>query len=580
MLCWNNNCYDDSLGLPKRIDMNEHGLNTVIKWKNGEMKLRDLDKNIFRYSEPQYEKWMEKWLHVYENQYTCANEIIEYIDCGFKKIILAAEMQSGKTGTVRYLSHILQMGPLMDSSDIYFICGMNDNDLYSQSLKEFENIIPKKNILFSSHLQKINREKTPLKCKLLIIDESHYAGKINSQIDQFISKIEGEYITVSVSATPMAELASAYWAEVEVGKVYLRPGKGYYGIKDLFDNNRIFQSINITTNQSKFIDLISSIYESGKMSKKYNIVRIPSIWYKQDLEEDILELDMDVRFIDCHSTSRITKDFNEIIAKKPKKFTIVWIYGSLRAGKQLNTKNIGFVHDTSSANADTVAQGLLGRILGYNKKSHGVVCYTDINAAENVSEWFSSVFDLVKIPGRSKYVIGGYRKGSVDKWVSHPPYCTVFSRDQASTYRSMKQRYGNRYPYKYNLIEDFIDSVDGTIKEEVQKILSEYMPGPNGGVMILTEENSGRSYREHWIGNFKKFIEKSPAGGFNTYQLPAGKYFYIFVNLNIYSPCYGYGLLIYKEYNYSSSDSKFYAKTNKKSRFYQESKKAAKKSYT
>ena len=77
-----------------------------------------------------------------------------------------AEMQSGKTGCTRYVVHALQhlSGPdpgwdvtRFVPDRVFFVCGMNDNDLRAQAITEFRGFIPEKNILFSKQLQKIGR---------------------------------------------------------------------------------------------------------------------------------------------------------------------------------------------------------------------------------------------------------------------------------------------------------------------------------------------------------------------------------------------------------------------------------------
>ena len=100
---------------------------------------------------------METWLNVHPNQYNAGIEIIEYFQVGINRVVLMAEMQSGKTGTTRYVVHVLQrLTPPSGWNDekfkpenIYFICGMNDNDLRTQAINEFSGLIPEKNVLFS-----------------------------------------------------------------------------------------------------------------------------------------------------------------------------------------------------------------------------------------------------------------------------------------------------------------------------------------------------------------------------------------------------------------------------------------------
>ena len=326
-------------------------------------------KKYFNYTEPHYYNYMSTWLNVHENQYNAGVEIIDYFHVGINRVILMAEMQSGKTGTTRYVVHSLQrLSPPLGWDDqrftpesTYFICGMNDNDLRSQAIGEFKGLIPEQNVLFSKQLQKINHSKSRIyKPSLVIIDESHYASFRNSQVDQFISRIDHpDLLILSVSATAMAELASIESPFLDSkGRVYLHPGPGYYGIKDLFRENMIKQAINITNDTSykhqhdgeSFTKLICSEYEYQKDHNdlKYNIIRLPNQYYYKDLEQYLIDLDLNIEFINHHTCSSMcASDFNDYVAHAPKSFTIIWIYGSLRAGKQLNTKHIGFVHDTT-----------------------------------------------------------------------------------------------------------------------------------------------------------------------------------------------------------------------------------------
>jgi len=66
---------------------------------------------------------------------------------------------------------------------------MNDNDLRQQAIREFSHtgLIPKERILFSKQLQKYNTSGLKANASLILIDESHYAGSIDSQIDKFLN---------------------------------------------------------------------------------------------------------------------------------------------------------------------------------------------------------------------------------------------------------------------------------------------------------------------------------------------------------------------------------------------------------
>lgn len=526
-------------------------------------------RRVLTYTEPKYMPWMEHYLNIHENQYNAAKEIIDYYECGCRDVILAAEMQSGKSGTIRYLIHHMlhvsanvnekseEWEQALRPDNIYFICGMNDNDLRSQACQEFKGLLNSNNIMFSKQLQKWNQNGDPNTVSAVIVDESHYAGQVFSQVDKFFQRlkkrsVKWQPLVLSVSATPMAEIAAI---KQDKGIVYLKPGPNYYGISDLFNAGLIYQSINITENMQAFLDLVCKEYEfqTERSMKKYNIVRLPSQWYYQDLEDSIKGLDLDVSFINHHSQSQLDMiDFNQLTTEEPDRFTIIWIYGTLRAGKQLDTSNIGFVHDTSQSRPDTIAQSLMGRILGYGKAGHHVKCFTDLESANLVRIWFSNMFDATRIPRKSCAILNGYSDVAI-KWALHPSIGVRLDKDLAAHYRCLKQEHGNRYPYKWDFFADILACADGTIKPELTKILGEYTIGPSGGLMILTETNAPRSFAEHWISNYYYHLKNRPVRGFDVEsadveETGARAFYHVYANLNINSLQYGYVLICYKEY--------------------------------
>jgi hypothetical protein len=554
------NIVDDVFYLPDEIYVADKI--PIIKWSYLYSKITsytklDKLKNYFTYLEDKYYPWMKTFLNVYENQYKAAIEILDYYLCGCQSVILAAQMQSGKTGVVRYLIHnILRTSNsfhIKSPDQIFFICGMNDNDLRSQAIREFKNLLPSKNILFSKQLQNYGAFETNV--ALVIIDESHYAAEKNSQVDKFLKRVScySPYI-LSVSATCMAEIATS--KDNDRGIVYLKPGPDYYSVDELFERKLIYQSVDITNNMDGFAELVEDEYEfqMDRDLKKYNIVRLPSQWYYRDIIDCLSH--MDINYLNYHSLIDISEeghyhidinDFNDMVKEPPEKFTIIWIYGSLRAGKQLNTTHIGFVHDTAKSKPDTIAQSLLGRIMGYGKKKYRVKCYTDIESANLIRTWFVNMFDETKIPKGSKCVLNGYSE-KLTKWDMHPPLVVHLAPDMSAHYRYLKQIKGNRYEYKWELFDDLVRASDGNIRYQLEKIFSEYQPGPGGGLMILTEKNTTRSFNEHWTGNYNAYTRKKPIRGFNVSPDDKGNYFYVYVNLNIKSIHYGLVLVCYKEF--------------------------------
>ena len=166
---------------------------------------------------------------MYPHQIKAGKEIIKTFDKYTKYCILVAQMQSGKTGTCKYVLQNMQLlYPDITKNNCYYICGMNDNDLRDQAKREFRGLISKQNILFSKKLYAYNNaeEKVIISPTILIIDESHYAGMLNSQVDIFINNIniDTSYI-ISVSATPMSEIATSIDFSKKI--IVLKPGPDY-----------------------------------------------------------------------------------------------------------------------------------------------------------------------------------------------------------------------------------------------------------------------------------------------------------------------------------------------------------------
>ena len=232
---------------------------------------------------------------------------------------------------------------------------------------------------------------------------------------------------------------------------------------------------------------------------------------------------------------------------------IIWIYNSLRAGKQLNTEHIGFIHDTYSTNTDTTAQSLLGRICGYNKESHGVNCYVDLKSAERMLVWIKYNYDKGFIPIKSKNILNGNTCGELN-WKLHVPIHIELLDEYKEMFYYLKKKYKNKYVYKSKLINSILNSVidDDYLYDKINNIFSNYKFGKFGGLMVLSEANANRSFKEHWINNYNSYCIKKPIRGFEVgleqINEDDKKFYYIFCNMNKYSDTFGSCLIIYKKY--------------------------------
>ena len=468
-------------------------------------------------------------------------------------------MQSGKTGTCRYVIENLITKEIIKPANCYYICGLNDKDLRNQMILDFDSILLKSNILFSKQLQKINSGiieiDTP---EFIIIDESHYAGLIDSQIDQFIKNVLNSnklpYI-LSVSATPMCEII-----KTNISKVILKTTKDYYGIQKIFELNRIFQSANLNGSIEDFITIFDKEFTKQHITNnfKYGIIRLNDQYYHKYIEYELLLLDYKnkINFINFHNENKEFENvnFNDLVKHAPTKFTIIWIYNTLRAGKQLNTTNIGFIHDSYLTNTDTTAQSLLGRICGYNKIQNDINCYVDLKAAERMLVWIKSNYEYGYIPIRSKNILNGNSCNELN-WRLNPPIYISLADEYVKLFYGLKIKYGNKYPYKQKLINAILNSIidDDFLYDKVNNIISNYKFGRFGGLMVLNSNNAYRSFKENWNAIYKAYLNKKSIRGFevDSGQLSSeftNKFYYIFCNMNNTHPEFGGCLIVYKKF--------------------------------
>lgn len=510
------------------------------------------DKLELSYSEPSYPRYLHSWLGIYQNQYEAGRQLWQKLLNGLREVVLIAQTQSGKTGCTKYLVHALRHCnpkiPNLDGSNIYYICGMNDNDLKKQVIQDMESltlpqikILDKSHILFSKQLQHLNcnhhKYKATIQPQLVIVDESHYASFKGSHVDQFINNYcNDDCKIVYVSATPFAEISYISRNPLTVGQVNLVPGPGYYGIRNLFQNDLVHQATNLNTDSgiSEFLDIIDEEYSLEQYVEEYSycIVRLPGELYYKDLEETIDEqLVLDVDYINYHSLhiEGGLSDINKLIEHPPKKMTVIWIYNTLRAGKQLDTRNLSFVHDSHSSLTEATAQALLGRLTGYGKDGHNVKCYTDLESAKRMLKLVERDFSLTALPCKSKYIKNGL-KGK-NHWTRNVPLSIKLNTFEQGYYDGLKREHRNRYPYKDELVQDILDVVkpDG----KIYQVLTTYLPGKCGGLMILNSENRESSFNRHWRTIYQAWKNNRPIGGYGSdYQSLPGNYYYIYINLH------------------------------------------------
>lgn len=526
---------------------------------------------------------------IYANQWKAAVQIHQKFIQDSRYVLLTAQPQSGKTGTCQAVAYLIKNNPSLKLKKIWFICGMNDNNLKRQQIREFTGLIPPHQILFSKDLQSY-RSPSYFKDSLIILDESHYAqcgvewkSQHSSMVYRFLTNqvgmtLDGEthkwigknLFFLSVSATPMSELVRFIDDENQKTRVILEPGDGYYGFEEMFKNNKVLPSFNLG-DEDQQEELVEILREHNRVQRangkyKYAIIRFSNTGNGEKYRNQFKSLiDWNVNYICFHSKHMVLRDINQIVNLEPDQMTIIEVYHSLRAGIQLNTEHIFLVHDSYRAGTDVTAQGLSGRCCGYGKKKHGVEIYCYQHRLQKYLLWIQKGFNPEYVPDNCYNIKRGYTELPQEKFQARVPMSGKIPDHLIHQLLDFKQRHKNRYPKFMELFGSKLgklDFIDNMIWNHTQTV----------GITILNEKNKTEGKTNTWIKfwnpAFKASQTNREGAYFRNCKLPEedNDFKYIYINLKRDHKHFGY-LIVTSQFRLSE-DPKDYLMTTGKEEFH------------
>ena len=389
--------------------------------------------------------------YLFDSQISTAKDIVLSISRKVTRrnhVVLAAKMQSGKTGVCNAVVNIISQTDIhldLGVDKYMFITGMNDCGLKEQTLSRVEEQVigaTKENIYSGLRSKKYKSPKHYYVMKnsdllkyegdinnsIIFIDEAHYGSNDKNILSKFLYKqgidwkdtnelIKRNIYIVSVSATPFDEIVSDTKEVKNI--IELKPTKSYVGVSeflkkgliidaekdDIEEDGNIFDYIN---------DAHQRMHNNGEAgiiiirTRKFNVIKSdPYIMKNFDIHEmyssgsnieynvfnDIVKSIIDRN--EYNKKIATMKKSSAVAGPMPKMYVkplIVLIKGAFRAGITLDSRlkdYIYMIYDYS-AKADTTAQALLGRLCGYrNKKSNITNTYMYINKkfADMYSNW-------------------------------------------------------------------------------------------------------------------------------------------------------------------------------------------------
>ena len=363
-------------------------------------------------------------------------------------VILAAKMQSGKTGVCNAIVNIISQTPIhryLAIDKYMFITGMNDCGLKSQTLKRVEEQVigankdniysglrSKKNLSVNHYFVMKNSDllkyEGDINNTIIFIDEAHYGSGDKNILSKFLYQhgidwkdkndlIKRNIYIVSVSATPFDEIVSDTKKVKNI--VELKPAKEYVGVSEFLHNGQVIDAEKEDIEEDGMIfDYINDAHQrmmddgnAGVIiirTRKFDVIKSNPYIMK---DFDIYEMYSSGSNIEYNVFNEMTKDLidkneynkkistmkssSSIVGGMPKMYVkplIVLIKGAFRAGITLDSRlkdYIYMIYDFS-LKADTTAQALLGRLCGYRDKGSDIsktYIYVNKKFADMYSAW-------------------------------------------------------------------------------------------------------------------------------------------------------------------------------------------------
>ena len=389
--------------------------------------------------------------YLFDSQINTAKEIVLSLSRKVTRrnhVILAAKMQSGKTGVCNSVVNIISQTPIhlhLGIDKYMFITGMNDCGLKSQTLKRVEEQVigaNQENIYSGLRSKKYSGPKHYYVMKnsdllkyegdvnnsLIFIDEAHYGSNDKNILSKFLYQqgidwkdtndlIKRNIYIVSVSATPFDEIVSDTKKVKNI--VELKPAKEYVGVTEFLKNGQIMEAEKDDIEEDGVIfDYINDAHQRMIDDGVAGVIIIRTRHFEVIKSNPYIMKDFDIHEM-YSSGSNIEYDvFNEmlkdlaekneynlkvskmkasssIVGGVPKMYVkplIVLIKGAFRAGITIDSKHKDYIYMVYdfSMKADTTAQALLGRLCGYrNKKTNVPRTYFYVNKkfADMYSAW-------------------------------------------------------------------------------------------------------------------------------------------------------------------------------------------------
>ncbi|CNF40521.1 DEAD/DEAH box helicase family protein [Yersinia intermedia] len=409
----------------------------------------------------------------FEHQRIAANKTFSKLLSGSRAVVLAAEMQSGKSGIALALAGLQRLS-LSDElignrkllKDTLYLLTMSDISLQEQAKRDLspcKNVVVSNFINFDVTIKTDFRHQNP---KLIIIDECHYGSSSDSiRYDKIFNYLEFENQdckVVFVSATPFSALYAAGGGSIlrhnfNTSLVFHKTSAEYHGIRQMHSHNQIIKLdqdyrdfCQDSLLRNRFIRQFKDYDGAG-----WSLIRVPSsqanltrqILLDNGIEaEHIYIIGQKLVGIDDRELCSID-DFRRefetatLFDEKLIAITVAGFRAGVNFGQEMKNAVIN-TWDSTIANIAAVVQANIGRSCGYHQNTRAKH-YTNLDAIRAYSELLDhleSQDDTKEFEGLqqvfeqicSRYDIRGFDRGTS---VAPVPELKVTTKiDDSTTY--------------------------------------------------------------------------------------------------------------------------------------------------
>ncbi|BDX02826.1 hypothetical protein MACH16_15740 [Marinomonas pontica] len=354
--------------------------------------------------------------HTYEHQRQAAERTFSKFQNGARAVVIAAEMQSGKSGIALALASMQRLS-LSDEiicqrkylKDTLYLVTMADVALQEQAKNDLaacHNVVVSNFAHFESCLKGEFKFQAP---KLIIIDECHYGSATDSvryaKVFDYLENINLECRIAFVSATPFSALYAASDDSIlrhnfHTALVFHKTSNEYHGIREMHRHQQI---VKLDENNRDFCD---ALFLSKRFIRQFqehegsgwSLIRVPTSQAKQ-ARDILLESGIESEQIHIIGQKLVGLEDHELCSLEDFKreyetaklfddkliaITVAGFRAGVNFGQEMK-ENLINSWDSSISNIAAVVQANVGRACGYHHNTTATH-YTNLDSVRAYGE--------------------------------------------------------------------------------------------------------------------------------------------------------------------------------------------------